>query len=436
MKKEFILILGMHRSATSLTAMLLQNMGFYLGEEDELIKAHEDNKKGFFEFEKAVSLNDQILLENNMTWAFLNDKMEYSTKLTSEIQKIVCHLIKNSNGRAIALKDPRMCLLEPLWKKEINIARYHEKTVVVFRHPYEVALSIQKRDQFNYCYSLKIWYLYNYSILYNISSYPEEDVIFLLHDEYFTHGEKQIKRLLQFFHLPAEDASKYLNSVDHSLRHHAIEKTKTQDSADIMTMCLELYDLFVSLANNQITLKDIPMLKLKKNFNAMISNSYLESQCDTEQFAFRTSNGYTIKQWCMYQLDHYSDLITKELHQLIESQNINRMYIYGNGSLSKSFYKILDGLEEKIMGIYDQESTETIIIGKKNYKVSKLKDQKYDNDSYIINTVLFYEEDIINMLKNHFPKDNIISLYGFFYNLLRVGMNHQKNPMQNSHRIT
>ncbi len=49
MKKNIYLILGMHRSVTSLTAKILFQMGIYMGNEDEFIKKSMENPEGFYE---------------------------------------------------------------------------------------------------------------------------------------------------------------------------------------------------------------------------------------------------------------------------------------------------------------------------------------------------------------------------------------------------
>ncbi len=59
MKKIFI-VLGMHRSATSLTAGLLFSYGMYAGNEKDLLEANKSNPKGFFENKKIFLLNEII----------------------------------------------------------------------------------------------------------------------------------------------------------------------------------------------------------------------------------------------------------------------------------------------------------------------------------------------------------------------------------------
>ncbi|MFG6330183.1 MAG: hypothetical protein K1W06_12060, partial [Lachnospiraceae bacterium] len=68
MSNEVILVLGMHRSATSLTTNILTELGLYAGNRYELLEADSDNKKGYFERKDVIELSDKMLVENNITW--------------------------------------------------------------------------------------------------------------------------------------------------------------------------------------------------------------------------------------------------------------------------------------------------------------------------------------------------------------------------------
>src|SRR5262249_19348517 len=63
-----VCIAGMHRSGTSMVAMLMHRCGLYLGEERDLMAASQDNPDGFWENTKFVELNDLILHELGGGW--------------------------------------------------------------------------------------------------------------------------------------------------------------------------------------------------------------------------------------------------------------------------------------------------------------------------------------------------------------------------------
>ena len=61
-RKSPIIVLGMHRSGTSLLTRALMECGLYLGEEGDLVSPHEaDNPEGYWEHKQVVSINDRIL---------------------------------------------------------------------------------------------------------------------------------------------------------------------------------------------------------------------------------------------------------------------------------------------------------------------------------------------------------------------------------------
>ena len=83
--KTFV-ILGMHRSATSLVAKGLNNV-IYLGEDDDMLPPQEDNPEGFYENNKFIDLNNEIISAAGGNWleppsekAILSVKDEFTPK--------------------------------------------------------------------------------------------------------------------------------------------------------------------------------------------------------------------------------------------------------------------------------------------------------------------------------------------------------------------
>ncbi|QIB66325.1 hypothetical protein [Kineobactrum salinum] len=63
-----VVILGMHRSGTSMVAGELVAAGLYAGAAEELLDAQEDNPVGFWERQDVVALNDQMLETAGGSW--------------------------------------------------------------------------------------------------------------------------------------------------------------------------------------------------------------------------------------------------------------------------------------------------------------------------------------------------------------------------------
>jgi len=85
---EGVVVLGMHRSGTSMVTGLLQEMGLHLGEPDDLLRAKEgENDKGFFERHQVVVQNDDIMEEQDVNWSLNLFQFDHLLALVSGSSK-------------------------------------------------------------------------------------------------------------------------------------------------------------------------------------------------------------------------------------------------------------------------------------------------------------------------------------------------------------
>ena len=63
-----LIVLGMHRSGTSVLARLLNMMGAYFGSEGISTGANEENPKGFWERRDVRDINDFVLHSVDCDW--------------------------------------------------------------------------------------------------------------------------------------------------------------------------------------------------------------------------------------------------------------------------------------------------------------------------------------------------------------------------------
>jgi GT2 family glycosyltransferase len=160
-KKQCLLILGMHRSGTSALTSLLHSAGLYLGK--TLLKAQADNPLGFFENKKVYQLNEDILSELDSGWddVFFDPQQLSEEKINFYAEK-ASHIIENefSEKELIGIKDPRLCLLAPIWIKALAKNDYDIKLLWIHRHPYEIALSLKKRNHIELAQGVLLWLKY------------------------------------------------------------------------------------------------------------------------------------------------------------------------------------------------------------------------------------------------------------------------------------
>ena len=134
---RIFLLLGMHRSGTSLTANWLHHCGLNLGE--EFIKTDVGNTEGYFEDQTFVKFHKRILCANGIQEDVHHQDVKYSEQNIALASNIIEN--RNSNNHQWGWKDPRTCLFLNLWNEIIPDA----KVLVVFRHFDEVVDSLIRR---------------------------------------------------------------------------------------------------------------------------------------------------------------------------------------------------------------------------------------------------------------------------------------------------
>lgn len=147
--RYLLIVAGMHRSGTSSVAGLYSCLGADLG--TSLMPPAPDNPKGFFENNRIVFAHDALLAAFDQAWnseAPLKPAWETS-KHAVQARKRLKFIVEDeckSNAPVWLVKDPRVCLLMPLWHQIAAEFGRTLKTVVVFRHPEEIAASLHARE--------------------------------------------------------------------------------------------------------------------------------------------------------------------------------------------------------------------------------------------------------------------------------------------------
>ncbi len=178
--KKCVFVLGMHRSGTSVMAGVLKCLGYNLGK--HLLPPLESNPKGYFENEKIFVLNEKILLKLDRAWD--SPALLHNFELTKyELQNIkdsVKQILieefsdKDQQDKPIAIKDPRLSILLPIWKTVFDELKIDYSFIIMLRHPDEVCKSLAKRDGFQAERSLTLWMNY------------------MSRAEFFTRGEQRV----------------------------------------------------------------------------------------------------------------------------------------------------------------------------------------------------------------------------------------------------
>lgn len=154
-----VVILGMHRSGTSLVADLVHKWGAHPGE-GPLSLGDEWNREGYWESEALVSFNDELLQRIGASWLMppgpdddqhLHDLAQSSD--FAERARTIVDSLSAGGTRVWFCKDPRLALLLPFWRRIWGDVVY----VTVNRHPAEIALSLLRRNHIPVVVSLLVW---------------------------------------------------------------------------------------------------------------------------------------------------------------------------------------------------------------------------------------------------------------------------------------
>lgn len=186
-----LIVLGMHRSGTSVLARMLNLMGAYFGPEGMSTGANRENPKGFWERRDVRKLNDALLHSVGCDWNRIHgfDPERIPDHVVAAFEERASRLVLEMDAhRPWLMKEPRLCLLLPLWRRVLEIPFY----VHVLRNPVEVASSLYKRNAIPIPVGLALWEKYVRSALANSGNAPG---VMLSHGSLISDPEESIARL-------------------------------------------------------------------------------------------------------------------------------------------------------------------------------------------------------------------------------------------------
>jgi len=164
MNRNLVVILGMHRSGTSLLSAGLAASGLNLG--SELMGANKFNSKGHWEDNDIVAFNNRILKEFRLQWdsiEFVTEEMLMSESCLVLIEQGKQLLLKklDDNSDSFAFKDPRTIRLLPFWIMVFDSLKLTPKYVFITRNPLDVCKSLERREAKASSLSQLIWLQHN-----------------------------------------------------------------------------------------------------------------------------------------------------------------------------------------------------------------------------------------------------------------------------------
>lgn len=246
--EETIVVLGMHRSGTSMVTNIVSRAGYYVGPEEDLMPACADNGKGYFERASVAAANDRILELAGGSW---DNPPQLEDIYGIRIDPFLKPLLDDYAGfERRVIKDPRLCLTFPVWR---HLLGKKVKLVWVTREADAVVKSLRKRGMEDENQLHRLYQIYNRSVENFVDQY---DCLRLRYEDFFNDQFRDTVARMKEFLRADEDFDELVREVvDASLNHHsrddeglrhrlaealkALEKGQPEESARIYAEVLE-----------------------------------------------------------------------------------------------------------------------------------------------------------------------------------------------------
>jgi hypothetical protein len=153
-----VIVLGMHRSGTSLLTRVVNLCGVRVDPESEMMLPSWENPRGYWEPEYLADLNDAMFEILGSAWyaprAFALRSLELAPSFQARMQSRVDE--RSAEPTSFLWKDPRLSLTWPLWRPLLS----DPVVLLCMRNPAAVAASLAARNGFPREHSYALWELH------------------------------------------------------------------------------------------------------------------------------------------------------------------------------------------------------------------------------------------------------------------------------------
>ncbi len=236
-EKKVILVLGMHRSGTSLVSGMLEVLGVDFGR-DLLPPMRGVNDKGFWEDREVLQAHEDLLKSLGRSWydLMLLPERWMNSDAAIRFRKVARELIevKFAHISLLGLKDPRMCLFLPLWKKLLDTMQISYVAVVVERNPVEIALSLFQRDGLPPLYGLALNNFYLSHMKQALQSIPVARLKFSNLVKNWNDEFRSVLDVIGIEDFEEGNAERIEQLMDASLKHYVYEEGLVSEVLEVL----------------------------------------------------------------------------------------------------------------------------------------------------------------------------------------------------------
>ncbi len=281
-----IVVLGMHRSGTSVLTRGLHALGVHLG--DDFLDTKPDNPTGYWENSVIVDLNERILKLWGLKWESVS--LIHRAQLESgELRILRDEAVKYLQTHFIShplwgFKDPRTVRLLPFWRSVFQELGVDDAYVVAIRNPLSVAASLLRRQNMSpeISHLLSLVYLVPYLDEISGKRFVVTDYDLLLSDP-----PGQLARVASAVGIQPSETStndvEYFakHFLDVGLRHGFVGRRDFDAVPGVSPLVRQAYFLLYRLATDQLPTEDTefwqPWKRLRERVQALIPE---RTSCD------------------------------------------------------------------------------------------------------------------------------------------------------------
>jgi hypothetical protein len=229
-RRPIVLVLGMHRSGTSLCSHVLSMLGVDMADRAPgpgHATPGPDNPRGHWERWEIVEFHDRILnlFDRGYSTPFHDFPLPvawWADPRVAEIRREIIAFLDHRMGDGyFGFKDPRTVRLMPVWHQILKDLKLTPKIVLCLRNPAQVARSLAARDGIDHDVAEYRWFSYMIDFFrYTVGS----DSCTVEYEEWFDDPSVNIEKLRNFLDLRWEQTELDLDLaisgiVDQALRH-------------------------------------------------------------------------------------------------------------------------------------------------------------------------------------------------------------------------
>jgi hypothetical protein len=273
---RIVVVLGMHRSGTSLITRSLQVLGASLG--DRLMPPADGvNAKGFFEDIDINALNIALMAELGSAWQAIAPiapaafERLYRDGWVEKALDII--RAKASDGRVFGFKDPRTAQLLPFWLEVFRVGGFEVKYLLALRNPASVADSLVSRDKMP---RERSYYLWLEHTLNSLTRTADSAPALVDYDDFFGDADQVLEQMAAALGLAVDAAERDAfksEFIDDTLRHTVHSDADLSADPSCPPLVVELYRGLKDAARDCV-LVDSPQLRASiARWNAELERS-------------------------------------------------------------------------------------------------------------------------------------------------------------------